>query len=144
MKNKDLWTCPKCGRQFERKGQSHSCRPFPIEKHFENKPGGKLLFEKFKRAVKNQTGHFKTESLECCIHFVNGSTFAAVKIFRDKIRADFSLSRKISSIRMKPPLRMSAHRFLYIIDIVQESDIDAELLGWIKEAHDIKNPQPVS
>jgi hypothetical protein len=54
MEHKKLWTCPKCGRQFEREGQSHSCKLFPLEQHFENKPLGKLLYQKFKEAIKKK------------------------------------------------------------------------------------------
>lgn len=135
---KKLWTCPKCGRQFERKGQTHSCRTFPLEQHFEGKPAGKRLYEKLKEAVKKQLGNFKIESLECCIHFVSTFTFAAVKIFNEKIQVDFSLSRIIKNSRIKQPFKMSAHRYLYYVDIEKEADIDTTLMEWIQEAQDKK------
>lgn len=131
-----LWTCPKCGRRFERQRQTHSCRPFPLKQHFEGKPGGRSLYEKFKQEVKKQIGAFKIESLECCIHFVSTFTFMAVKIFRQEIRVDFSLNRKIKSKRIKQLVRLSAHRFLFVVDITQEEEIDKELMEWIGEAHD--------
>jgi hypothetical protein len=136
---KNLWTCPKCKRQFERQGQSHSCKPYPLEKHFENKPAGKILYEKFRGAVKREVGSFKIESLECCIHFVSTSTFVAVKILRDKIRVDFSLSRKIINKRIAQNMQLSANRYLYYVDISSKDEIDKELIGWIWEAHEIKN-----
>lgn len=138
---KKLWSCPKCGRQFEREGQAHSCRLFPIEQHFEGKQESKLLYEKFKQAVKKQVGSFKTESLECCIHFVSTFTFAAIKILKDKIRVDFSLRRKIKTKRPNQFLQMSANRYLYFIDIGVDDEIDVELIEWIKEAHDKKREQ---
>ena len=134
-----LWTCPECGRQFERTGQAHSCKPFPLEQHFKGKPSGKLLFEKLKQAIKKQTGPFKIESLECCIHFVSTFTFAAVKIFKEKIRVDFSLSRKLNSQRINQFVQMSAHRYLYAIDILTENEIDDELMKWIEEALEKKH-----
>ena len=84
-------------------------------------------------------GNFKVESLECCIHLVSTFTFAAVKIFKDKIRVDFSLSRKIKSDRITHFTPMSAHRFLYCVDVMKEEDIDQELMDWILEAHDKKS-----
>lgn len=129
-----LWSCPKCGRQFKRQGQSHSCRLFPVEQHFEGKPEGKQLYRIFKMAVRKHVGPFKIESLECCIHFVSTFTFVAVKILRDKISVDFSLSRKIRSNRISHVIQMSARRYLYVIDILKEDEIDEVLLKWIKEA----------
>jgi uncharacterized CHY-type Zn-finger protein len=135
---KQLWTCPKCQRQFERQGQSHSCKPFPLEQHFKGKPNGKLLFEKLKQAIEKQLGSFKIESLECCIHFFSTSTFAAVKISKDKILVEFTLNHKIESDRISKFVQLSAHRNLYYIEIQTKKDIDEELIQWIKEAHDKK------
>lgn len=141
---KKLWTCPRCKRKFERRGQPHSCRPFPLAQHFRNKPEGRLLYQKLKQAIKEDVGPFKVESLECCIHFVGTFTFAAVKIFRDKISVDFSLSRKIQSDRIRKVVPMSTHRYLYVVDVMSEEDIDASLLAWIHEAYDKKNVKRLS
>lgn len=130
-----LWTCPNCGRQFERQGQSHSCRPYALEKHFERKPAGKALYEKLKQAIEERLGAFKIESLECCIHFVSTSTFVAVKILKDKIRVDFSLNRRIENRRFHQTVQMSAHRFLYVVDIMTADEIDEALMQWIEEAY---------
>jgi hypothetical protein len=109
-----------------------------LEKHFEHKPVGRLLYEVLRKAVKRRVGAFKIESLECCIHFVSTFTFAAVKIYKDKIWVDFSLSRKIKSKRIIQSVQMSANRHLYAVDITNEDDIDEELMEWIQEAHDKK------
>ena len=133
-----LWTCPECGRQFERPGQVHSCKIFSLEQHFEGKPVGKALYDYFEQAVTRSTGPFKIESLECCIHFVGNFAFVAVKILTDKIRIDFSLARKIKSKRFGKHVQMSAHRHLYYVDIEKEDEIDPELMLWIKEARNIE------
>jgi hypothetical protein len=135
----ELWTCPKCGRRFERKGQMHSCKLFPLDDHFKGKDRSKTLYEKFRFSVKNRLGDFKIESLECCIHFVGIFTFVAVKIFKDKIVIDFSLDRSLEKERANKNIQMSAHRYLYNIEIRDENDIDDELMEWIEEAYSIKN-----
>ncbi|MBX9781719.1 MAG: hypothetical protein K2X48_00360 [Chitinophagaceae bacterium] len=134
-----LWTCPTCGRQFERKGQSHSCKPYELKLHFEGKPKEKLLYQKLKDAIKKQIGPFKAESLECCIHFVSTFTFAAVKIMKDKIRVDFSLGRKIKSKKIVKEMQLSVNRFLYCVDIHDEHEIDRELLEFLQEAIELKD-----
>jgi uncharacterized C2H2 Zn-finger protein len=136
-----LWKCPKCGRQFERQEQSYSCKSFPAELHFKGKPQGRLLYEKLKRAVRSQIGSFKIESLECCIHFVSTFTFAAVKIFKDKIQIDFALNRILKNKRIDRFLQLSANRYLYYFDINEADEIDNELIEWIQEAHDKKREE---
>jgi hypothetical protein len=130
MNNKmiKLWTCPECGRQFERVGQAHSCRVFPLAEHFKGKPAGKLLYEKLKSGLKKQIGSFKIESLECCIHFRTVSTFAAVRIYKNKIKLDFASNHKIESSRLHQFVQFSANRYLYYIDIYCQEDIDEELM----------------
>ncbi|MBL0340711.1 MAG: hypothetical protein IPP71_07215 [Bacteroidetes bacterium] len=138
LKIATLWKCPKCGRQFMRKNQSHSCRMYPLEQHFLSKEGGKILYQKLCEKIKDKVGPFKIESLECCIQFVSTFTFTAVKIFKDKIQLDFSLNHPIKNKRIKKLVKLSAHRLLYFVEIKSEEEIDTELITWIKEAMDKK------
>jgi hypothetical protein len=131
-----LWTCPKCGRQFVKSNQSHSCKIFPLEKHFEGKEKGHQLYLTLKQAIRKNIGPFKVDSVECCIHLVKASTFAAVKILRDKIRVDFTLTYKVKNKRLIALEQMSAYRYLYYMDINSAEQIDEELTGWLKEAYE--------
>lgn len=96
------------------------------------------MYNAFKKAVKEQVGPFKTESLECCIHFVSTFTFAAVRIMKDKIRVSFTLGRRIKSSRIDDPVQTSASRYLYAVDIYADEEIDIPLIKWIQEAFEIK------
>jgi len=131
-----LWKCPECGRQFQRKGQSHSCKYYPLEQHFAGKEKGEALFTLLKKVLKKNVGPFKIESLSCCIHFVSITTFLAVKIFRNKIRIDFTLDHKINSRRPYQFLQISANRYLYYIEVTKEEQLDDELMEWIQMAYD--------
>lgn len=96
------------------------------------------MYDDFKKAVKKKVGVFKTESLECCIHFVSTFTFAAVKILKDKVRVHFSLGRKQKSNRMHDCIKTSAGRFLYSVDISSDEEINSTLLKWIGQAFERK------
>lgn len=138
IKARELWTCPQCRRQFERQGQSHSCRPFALEQHFINRATSERLYKKLIQDLENQIDSFKIESLECCIHLVSGFTFGAVRIIKNKIRVEFTLSDNIQHDRFYRCVQMSAHRYLYLVDVKTEADIDPELIQWIKDAQDKK------
>lgn len=133
---KVLWTCPKCKRKFERKDQPHSCKYYPIEQHFEHRSKERKLYEQLKKAIKINIDHVKVESLECCIHFVSNFTFAAVKIMKGKIRLDFALNHLLKNNRIIKSLKMSTNRWLYVVDLTEENDINDELLQWLKEANE--------
>jgi hypothetical protein len=135
---KELWECPKCGRRFEKRNQSHSCKLYPLEQHFTEKINGELLYKKLKLTLEEALGPFKIESLECCIHFVTTFTFAAVKVYKNKISIEFSLNHKENNSRIKQVTPMSKNRFLHCIDILTENEINEELVDWIREARDKK------
>jgi hypothetical protein len=141
---KSLWNCPQCGRQFERHNQAHSCKIYPLELHFEGKDASKILYEKLCEKIKKNVGPYKIESLECCIHLVSTSTFAAVKLLKSKIQIDFSLSRQLKNKRFVKTYKLSENRFLYLVEITEEEEIDNELLIWIVEAYEIKKRKMIS
>ena len=129
-----LWTCPKCKRKFEKKGQTHSCTIYPVAKHLKGKEVGKMLYNALTTKMKKEIGRFRVESLPCCIHFVSTYTFAAVYALRDKIRIHFTLSHKLDSPRIGRFSHVSGKRYMYSIDIKDEKEMDKELMGWIKES----------
>lgn len=130
-----MWQCPKCKREFQKTNQIHSCVSFPLEKHFEGKEEAKELFEFLKSQIEKQVGPVKIESLPCCIHFVHKTTFCACWAVKGKIRIDFSLANEKRLERAVKTVKLSANRFIYYIEIVDNVEIDSELLGWIKESY---------
>ena len=133
-----LWQCPKCGREFERFNQAHSCKVYPLELHFKGKDASRNLYEKLCEKIKKELGNYKVESLECCIHLVSRSAFAAVKILKHKLQIDFSLSQELKNKRFVKSYKLSEHRYLYLLEIIKEEEIDDELLNWIQEARKLK------
>jgi len=133
-----LWQCPKCGREFERFNQAHSCKVYPLELHFKGKDTSKNLYKKLCEKIKKEIGDFKVESLECCIHLISRSAFAAVKIRKQKLQIDFSLNHELKHKRFVKTFKLSEHRFQYLLEITKEEEIDHELLNWIREARKLK------
>jgi hypothetical protein len=134
------WKCEKCGRSFGKEGQAHSCKIYPLENHFDNKPYGKTLFLELIQRLKT-IGNVRVDSVECCIHLVSNFTFSGVWILKDKIRVSFQLDRKVKSSRFQHYLQMSPHRHLYHVEIREKKDIDTELVGWLKESYHLKKTE---
>lgn len=132
-----MWQCPTCKREFQKVNQSHSCKAFPLEKHFVGKEKAKDLFEDLKAKIINNVGPVKIESLACCIHFVGTYSFGACWALKDGIRIDFRVDKEIKTKREFKVNHMSANRYLYYFDIYDKSEIDGELLGWIKDSYNL-------
>jgi hypothetical protein len=139
-----LWKCPKCGREFERHDQAHSCRVYPLELHFKGKESSKTLYKKLCTEIRKEVGSFKVDSLECCIHLVSTSTFTAVKILQHKLQIDFSLNHEIKNKRFIKSLKMSENRYLYLLEITKEEEINDELLNWLQEAQKLKETKIIN
>ena len=132
----EVWTCPKCGRIFEKKGQAHSCRKYPLKKHFKGKEEvAKPLFNDLKAKIKKRIGPIKVISLPCCIHLFGLFDFAAVFPLKDKIRIHFVLNRKLKSSLIHTSAKISSSRYKYSIYVGSKDEIDKELLKWLKEAY---------
>jgi hypothetical protein len=134
-----MWKCPRCSREFAKKGQQHSCTVYPLENHFKGRMDvARPLFDELKLRIEHDIGPFKVESLPCCIHLVSTYTFAAVYALRDRIRIHFTLGYKLNSSRIDKFSQMSTKRYLYSIDIKSNGEMDRELMNWLKQAYNFK------
>lgn len=134
---KKLWQCPKCKREFAKTKQQHSCKFYPIEKHFENKEYAWELFGYLKKQIEKNIGSLKIESLPCCIHFVSSYTFGACWALKDRIRIDLRLDKKITTKKIHKMIKISPNRYMYYFDILKKEEIDSELLSWLRQAYKI-------
>jgi hypothetical protein len=130
------WKCPKCGREFAKKNQVHSCTVYPLERHFKGKEEiARPLYNKLTANIVRHIGPLKVESLPCCIHLVSNHTFAAIYALKNKIRIHFTLNCELKSYRIVKKTKMSTNRYLHSIDIEKESEIDEEIISWLKQAY---------
>lgn len=136
--NKIMWTCPKCGRIFEKKGQMHSCKKYPLPKHFENKQKAKELYDHLLKAMKSKIGKFKVISLPCCIHLYGTYDFIALLPKKDKLEIRFALDRKIKSKRIFAAPPLSSKRYKNCLYVFNKSEIDKKLIEWLRESYMLK------
>jgi len=138
----NLWKCPKCGREFEKNCQQHSCTVYPLDKHFIGKEEvARPLYNRLKESIEGSAGKVKVESLPCCIRLVAEYapySFACVYALRDRIRIHFASEVEIKSKRIGKYAKTSASKYMNSIDIKSAEEIDNELIGWLKQAYNLK------
>ncbi len=130
-----MWICSKCERIFEKKNQSHSCTKYPLEKHFENREHSKEIFDYLVDKIKKDIGEIKIISLPCCIHFYGKYDFLAVLPKKNRLEVRFTLNRILDNSRLKQSVPVSSKSYKNCIDVYSTSDIDGELIDWIKESY---------
>lgn len=130
-----MWTCPRCDRIFQKKNQPHSCKKVSVESHFVHKETARALFDDVLQRIKQEVGPYKIISLPCCIHLFGSYDFLAVLPKQDGIEVRFALNRPLHTPRLKASVPLSATAYKHCIDITNESEIDTELMEWLKESY---------
>jgi len=83
-------------------------------------------------------GKLKIEPKKTSIHLGNRFGFAGVYTRKDYINLEVHLKRKLISKRVAKVEQASLNRFHHTIKISTPKEVDKELLGWLKEAYDLK------
>jgi hypothetical protein len=134
-----MWTCPECGRIFEKAKQPHSCHKVSLEQHFKNKDKAKELFDYLVERINSKIGKCQIISIPCCIHLFGNYDFLAALPKKDKLEIRFALDRKLDSSRLKQYVLMSTKVYKNCIDISKTEEINEELIQWLNQAYHLKD-----
>jgi hypothetical protein len=134
-----MWTCPNCGRIFEKFSQPHSCKRVPLEDHFRNKILAKELFENVVAEIHKKIGPCKIISLPCCVHLFGTYDFLAALPKKNSLEIRFALHHELQCSRIIQRVPLSATGVKNCMHIFSKTDVDEELLGWVRESYHLKD-----
>jgi len=134
-----MWTCPNCGRIFNKVRQPHSCQKIPLGQHFKNKNRAKELFDHLVKQINAKIGKCQIISIPCCVHLFGNYDFLAALPKKDRLEIRFALDRKLDTPRLKQSVPMSTKIFKNCFDITTTKEIDRELIKWLNEAYHLKD-----
>src|SRR5947209_2350361 len=96
-----LWGCPKCGRRFANRNQSHACGRYTLASHFTGKPAlVRAIFDKLSTVAK-RNGPITLLPEKTRIAFQVRMSFAAFVIRRNWVDGHVVLARRLSSPRFR-------------------------------------------
>jgi hypothetical protein len=96
-----------------------------------------IIYEKLIKELQ-KFGQLKIEPKKTSIHLGNRFGFAGVYTRSDYINLEVHLKHKLVSKRVSKVEQASPNRYHHTIRMSSPKDIDKELLGWLKEAYDLK------
>lgn len=106
--------------------------------HLEGKePVVTAIYEKLIKELQ-RFGTLKIDPKKTSIHLGNRFGFAGVYTRSDYINLEVHLKYKLTSKRVSKVEQGSPNRFHHRIKINSPKEVDKELLGWMKEAYDLK------
>ena len=76
------------------------------------------------------------DSVKSAINLCARSHFAMVYVLKIQSHAVFVLGRRVESPRITKVNQLGNESFLHHVTLETAGDIDEELLGWLREAHE--------
>jgi hypothetical protein len=131
-----LWTCPRCGRSFANRNQSHACAPtVDLDHHLEGKDPEVVAI--FRRLVElaERNGPVTVLPEKTRIAFQVRMSFAAFTLRRRWVDGHVVLARRLESPRFRKVESFSPRNHLHQFRLEGLDEVDEEVAGWLAEAY---------
>jgi hypothetical protein len=131
-----MWACPRCGRRFANRNQTHTCRPLgDVAQHFERSdPAVRAAFDAVLAAVEPM-GPFTVLPERTRIALQVRMSFAAFVPRRRWLDGHVVLARRLDHPRFRRVEEYSARNVLHAFRLHGPDDVDAEVRSWLAEAY---------
>jgi hypothetical protein len=134
-----LWVCPTCGRQFATPKQWHSCLATAVGAHFAGKaPWLRECFDALVAEIE-RWGPLRVDAVKTSINLAARAHFAGVAVQKEALAVGFVLARKVDDPRIARHEDLGGRWTGHRVRIAKPSDLDAQLLNWLKEAYALKS-----
>jgi len=136
-----MWTCAICKRNFRNANQWHSCKIVEPVDHFKNKPPIiKTTFNKLITRV-NKITPVTVHVLKSAIYLKTSSTFVEIKPKREYLLIAFYLNKEVKDLPISKVIRLSKNRFVHEIHLQDPSDINKQVIDFLKESYKLLSKQ---
>jgi len=133
-----LWQCPKCGRTFANRNQTHTCRLLSdLDDHFRGKDKEvRATFDAvIEAAAEMGPVTILPEKTRIALHA--RMSFAAFMPRLHWLNGHLVLARRIDSPRFSKVETFSPRNVLHAFRLSSPSEVDAEFIGWLGEAYEV-------
>ena len=131
-----LWTCPRCGRSFANRNQSHACAaPGDLDRHLAGKDPEVVAV--FRRLVElaERNGPVTVLAEKTRIAFQVRMSFAAFTLRRASVDGHVVLARRLASPRFRKVESFSPRNHLHRFRLERLDEVDDEVAAWLAEAY---------
>ncbi|HKG90929.1 MAG TPA: DUF5655 domain-containing protein [Gemmatimonadaceae bacterium] len=130
-----LWPCPRCGRQFANRNQSHACGRHDLEAHFAGRePIVRELYERVLDVVR-RLGPVTVLPEKTRIAFQVRMSFAQVTTRRRWLDGHVVLARRLEHPRLRKVEVISPRNVVHHFRLERPEEVDADFAAWMREAY---------
>ncbi len=131
-----LWTCPRCGRAFANRHQSHACAPLrDIEEHFAGRPAHVRAICERVIDLARRNGPVTVLPERTRIALQARMSFAALQPRRAWVDGHVVLARRRPDPRFRRIETFSPRNHLHAFRLATLDEVDAEVADWLAEAY---------
>jgi hypothetical protein len=114
-----------------------NAREFTVREHFEGKdPAVRKTYDKLLEALRRM-GPVVAEPKKTSIHLVRKTAFAGVVTRKDHLLLTIKSDHRRTSPRVRNTEQVSAGRFHLEVKLLSPSDVDSELISWLRESYEL-------
>jgi hypothetical protein len=130
-----MWTCPRCGRSFANRNQSHACGALDLDHHLEGRDPEVVAI--FRRLVElaERSGPVTVLPEKTRIAFQVRMSFAAFQLRRRWVDGHVVLARRLEHPRFRRVETFSPRNHLHQFRLERLEEVDEEVAAWLAEAY---------
>ena len=131
-----MWACPRCGRAFANRNQTHTCAPLgDLDRHFaRTSPAVRAAFDRV-LAVVSGLGPVTVLPEKTRIALHARMSFAAFMPRRHWLDRHLVLARRIDSPRFLRVDTYSPRNVVHAFRLTSPTDVDKEFAAWLTETY---------
>jgi hypothetical protein len=130
-----MWTCPRCGRSFANRHQSHACGPLDLDRHLAGRdPEVVAIFERLVELAE-RNGPVTVLPERTRIAFQVRMSFAAFVLRRRWVDGHVVLARRLEHPRFRRVETFSPRNHLHQFRLEHLEEVDEEVAAWLAEAY---------
>ncbi len=112
-------------------------RPQDVSNHFEGRsPKVRQIYDRLLEAA-GAFGPVEEDPKKTSIHLNRRTAFAGVATRKETLILTLKSARDIQNARIAKHEQASANRWHLEVKLAEPAEVDAELIGWLKDAYDI-------
>jgi hypothetical protein len=133
-----MWACPRCGRAFANRNQTHTCAPLgDLDRHFARSSHAvRAAFDRVLAAVSG-LGPVTVLPEKTRIALQVRMSFAAFVPRRHWLGGHLVLARRIGSPRFLRVDTYSPRNVVHTFRLTSPTDVDEEFAAWLAEAYQV-------
>lgn len=131
-----MWQCPRCGRTFANRNQTHTCAPLGnLDDHFARcEPQVRAAFDAVLDVVRG-LGPVEVLPERTRIALHARMSFAAFVPRRRWLDGHVVLAERLDSPRFRRVEAYSPRNVLHTFRLTDQTDVDAEVAAWLRAAY---------